>query len=433
MAQSVNYLGDQIYAVALPWLVYDQTRSGAAMAVCSAAGMVPYVVFGVLGGASADRGQRRRTLLVGNAIAAAAVAVMSAAGALHLRAPEGSDIIALALVLAAATSYAGSAAESSVPLIFPSGDALRRANAYLELSNSTSQVIGPALAGIIIAIFSASGALTVDAATFAFACGIFASLGPSLGLPSAGASGGSGRLPARQILKEWADGVGYTFSTRLLRAGITLSTCNNLALGAVDTLLILILRTRDGLSAEGVAAVLALGGLGAVVSAGILLPQIHVRFPGRVMVAAVATCGVAAAIIGEVRFVPAVAVCELCFGGAATTFNVTWRTLRQRVAERAMLGRVAGACRGIAYGGAALGALCNAGLLALGVPVTTLFTIEGILVTTVAAASARGALPRWQESKPSAPQSPDLETTEPKESASGPNSGSDSPESGSQG
>ena len=50
-------------------------------------------------------------------------------------------------------------------------------------------------------------------------------------------------------------------------------------------------------------------------------------------------------------------------------FNVCWRTYRQNHCEPSMIGRVSGACRGIAYCGATLGSGLCAVIIAVGVPV----------------------------------------------------------------
>jgi hypothetical protein len=384
LAQSVNYFGDQVYAVALPWLVLNETHSGSAMELTFAAGMLPYLFFGVAGGSSSDQGHRRRTLLVGNGVAALAVASLCAVAAASGSPVRTWVFVTVALVIAAATSYSASAAESMVPVIFSDPSELRRANSYLEASNSASQVLGPGLAGMLIATFTAIGALGVDAGSFAFAMAVFAMCATGRLQGAAPAPSAEHRKADRDIAARWRQGVSRVVRHPVLRAGATLSTLNNLILGGFDTLLILILHHSDHLGAESVAAVVACGGLGAVMSAAVIVPRLRVRRTGLVMVAAIAACGAAAVAIGAVQLLPVAAGAEFIFGASATMFNVLWRTLRQRTAGPDMVGRVAGASRGIAYAGAAIGGLVNAGLLALGAHATSLFVIEGAMVTAVA-------------------------------------------------
>lgn len=384
LAQSVNYFGDQVYAVALPWLVLNETHSGSAMELTFAAGMLPYLFFGVVGGSSSDQGHRRRTLLVGNGVAALAVAALCAVAAASGGPVQTWVFVTGALVIAAATSYSASAAESMVPVIFSDPSELRRANSYLEASNSVSQVLGPGLAGVLIATFTAIGALGVDAGSFAFAMVVFAMCAIDRGQQAAPAPGAERRDVGRDITNRWVQGVVRVVRDPVLRAGATLSTLNNLILGGFDTLLILILRQTDRLGAESVATVVACGGLGAVMSAVVIIPRLRARRTGLVMVGAIAICGAAAVVIGAVPSLPVAASAEFVFGASATMFNVLWRTLRQRTAGLDMVGRVAGASRGIAYAGAAIGGLMNAGLLALGVHATTLFIVEGTMVAATA-------------------------------------------------
>src|SRR5262250_1900370 len=69
-AQGISLLGDQLYLLALPLLIYDVTRSGSKMALAFAIEMAPYLLLGMLGGVLSDGWGRKRTMVLGNFMAA---------------------------------------------------------------------------------------------------------------------------------------------------------------------------------------------------------------------------------------------------------------------------------------------------------------------------------------------------------------------------
>src|SRR4051812_25409333 len=90
----VSGLGTQAALVALPYQVYVQTRSALLTGLLGAAELVPLVAMALLGGALADRTDRRRLLLADQ------VALVAVASALCAAALAGSPPIALLYVLA---------------------------------------------------------------------------------------------------------------------------------------------------------------------------------------------------------------------------------------------------------------------------------------------------------------------------------------------
>ena len=67
---AATMLGQQMTLVAVPYQVYELTRSSFLVGVTSIVALVPLVVFGLLGGAIADAMDRRRLMLITSAGAA---------------------------------------------------------------------------------------------------------------------------------------------------------------------------------------------------------------------------------------------------------------------------------------------------------------------------------------------------------------------------
>src|SRR4051794_40929673 len=127
-AQTVSSLGDGVSHAALPLLALTLTRNPMALAVVTAAGTLPWLLFGVLGGALVDRWDRRRTMWVTDAARAVLLAIPAAAaafGALSVPLPA-----AAAFLLALGALFFDTAATAYLP------DLLGRAPVLLERANS---------------------------------------------------------------------------------------------------------------------------------------------------------------------------------------------------------------------------------------------------------------------------------------------------------
>ncbi|MDQ0381653.1 MFS transporter [Amycolatopsis thermophila] len=83
-AQTISSLGDGVTHAALPLLALTLTREPMPLAVVTAAGTLPWLLFGVLGGALVDRWDRRRTTWVADAARAVLLAIPAAAAVLDV-------------------------------------------------------------------------------------------------------------------------------------------------------------------------------------------------------------------------------------------------------------------------------------------------------------------------------------------------------------
>ena len=84
---TVSFLGDGLYTVAIAWQVYAISNVPTALALVGVAWMVPQVLLLLVGGAVSDRFERRRVLILSDAIrgsAIAAIGMLSVSGTLQL-------------------------------------------------------------------------------------------------------------------------------------------------------------------------------------------------------------------------------------------------------------------------------------------------------------------------------------------------------------
>ena len=167
VAEAVSRAGSQMTFVALPWFVLVTTGSPTKMGLVLAFQLAPVALLGVPSGTVVTRYGARLTMLGADA---ARVPLM-----LSLPVLSGAGLLSfpLLLVLVAAFGCFASPYFASQRVILPEllGNDQRvisQANSLLEGATQTSALLGPPLAGVLIAAFGAANVLYIDAATFAF-------------------------------------------------------------------------------------------------------------------------------------------------------------------------------------------------------------------------------------------------------------------------
>jgi MFS family permease len=162
-SQFISGLGTMVSYVAVPWQLYQLTHSNAQVGLLGLVQLVPVVVCGLLGGAVADRVDRKRLLIGSEALMALCLAGLLA-NALAAQ-PSALAIYALVAVLQGASGFHRPALEAlTQKLARP--EEFAAVAALSSVRGTVGMVAGPALAGLLLARWGAVGAYVLDFATF---------------------------------------------------------------------------------------------------------------------------------------------------------------------------------------------------------------------------------------------------------------------------
>jgi MFS family permease len=162
-SQFISGLGTMVSYVAVPWQLYELTHSNAQVGLLGLVQLVPVVVCGLLGGAVADRVDRKQLLIVSEALMALCLAGLLA-NALNA-APSVLAIYALVAVLQGASGFHRPALEAlTQKLARP--EEFAAVAALSSVRGTVGMVAGPALAGLLLARWGAVGAYLFDFCTF---------------------------------------------------------------------------------------------------------------------------------------------------------------------------------------------------------------------------------------------------------------------------
>jgi len=173
LAQSISAFGDGITPVALTFAVLDLTGSGADLGLVLAAQSLPLVALALVGGVWADRLPRAALMLTSDLVRAAVqacTAVLLLTGTAQIW-----QLAVLAAFHGAAEAFFRPAAGAILPQIVPA-PRLQQANALMGMSDNFGWMVGPAVAGTLVAVIGPGGAIAIDSATFLVSAAFLAAL-----------------------------------------------------------------------------------------------------------------------------------------------------------------------------------------------------------------------------------------------------------------
>jgi MFS family permease len=174
--QALSVIGDRMTAVVLPFAVLSIGGSTTDVGLVAAAGFLPFIVLGLVGGVIADRIERRRILVISDLVR---LATQLAAGILLVSGhAEIWHLAALTALFGAADSFFAPAMGGLMPQTIDQPHHLQPANALRSMSMSTGSIIGPVLGGLLVALAGEGTALIVDAGTFLVSVGCLLALRP---------------------------------------------------------------------------------------------------------------------------------------------------------------------------------------------------------------------------------------------------------------
>ncbi|WP_327684854.1 MFS transporter [Streptomyces sp. NBC_00467] len=348
-AAVVSKFGDALRLAAMPLLAASLTDDPLLIASVTACGYLPWLLFGLLGGAVADRVDQQRAmwavdLLRGLLMAAFALAVGQGLGSIAL-------LLALAFALTTLQTLFDNAATALLPALVPEG-ALAGANARLM---TAQQIVGAFLAAPVVPVLLLAGAAVpyaADAVTYLVAAALIASL-------RLRATERAPRPAGSTLRAEIGEGLRRLWSDPALRRLCVATTLCNIGMGALIATLVVHVTGWLDAGSGAYAAVLTAVGAGSV-TGGLVAGRLAERV-GRIRSVFIAGTVQAGCLLitGTVRELWVTVAAMAVFGVMSMVWNVNQATLVQERSPADMLGRISSAFRTLGVAGAPLGALAG--------------------------------------------------------------------------
>ncbi len=333
--RSVSLLGDGVFLVALAWQAYTLSNAPTALSLLGIAMTVPLVALLLFGGVVSDRYDRRRVMLLADAVRAlllALLGLLAATGTLRLW-----HMMLIVAVYGGAQAFFDPASDAILPEILPAAQ-LGEANALEQVIRPLAlRLAGPALGGVLVGVLGLGAAFLIDAATFVASAATLWSLSTRAGRslrPTGAPLESSAR---RQLLEGWAYVRRHVW---LWGTFASAGVAYLLFMGPAEVLLPFMVKHELRGSGVQLGLVLGAGGLGSVACA---LAMLRSGLPARSMrfiylVWALATLAVAG--YGLATAMWQLMLASLAFNLLETAGTIVWSTMKQRRVPGDLLGRV---------------------------------------------------------------------------------------------
>lgn len=169
LAQTFILCASQFWFVTLTWLVLQKTGSGFALGSVLMAAAIPRGLFMLVGGAIGDRLPTHAVAAIAAASNTALIGLITAL--MFLDVFHLNVVILIAALFGLSEAFLYPAMLSLLPQ-FVSKSRLGRANTWMQGSEQITNVVGPAVAGIIIGTFDLPIAFAIDTVLFAIGSGL---------------------------------------------------------------------------------------------------------------------------------------------------------------------------------------------------------------------------------------------------------------------
>lgn len=162
--QSVSLVGTWLTRVATSWLVYRLTKSELLLGVTGFAGQVPLLILAPFAGVYVDRWNRHRVLVVTQILSALQSVLLAALALMNVI--TVAEVIALQVVQGVINAFDTPARQAFVVEMVDDRADLPNAIALNSAMFNASRIVGPSVAGIIIAIVGEGWCFAIDAVSY---------------------------------------------------------------------------------------------------------------------------------------------------------------------------------------------------------------------------------------------------------------------------
>ena len=327
--QGISLVGTWMQQVALSWLVYRLTGSVLLLGVTGFAGQIPNFLLAPVAGVVADRWNRRPLLVATQALAmlqAAVLAILVLSDAIQVW-----QVICLSMVLGVISAFDIPIRQSFVIELMDRPEDLSNAIALNSSMVNSARLIGPALAGVLVAALGEGICFGLNATSY---------LAVILALLAMHLHPSPARATQRKFLRELREGFVYAFGFKPIRCILALLGLVSLMGMPYSVLMPVFAREILGGDARTFGFLIATTGIGALAGTIYLASRRSIRGLGRVIAAAAILFG--AGIIGFAlsRHLPLALVFLALVGFGGMTMVASSNTILQTIVEDDKRGRI---------------------------------------------------------------------------------------------
>lgn len=328
--QTVSLIGTWLTRVASSWLAYRLSHSALVLGMVSFAGLIPTFLFAPFAGVLADRWNKHRVLILTQVCAAlqsAALAVLTISGRMTIP-----YLIGLSAVQGLINAFDMPVRQSLVVEMIEDRRDLPNAIALNSSMVNLARLVGPSLAGILIAWVGEGGCFAIDAVSY---LAVIATLLMMTFKPRA-----HPRAARKHLLLELRDGFTYAARSPAIVSVLALLALVSFMGVPYMTLLPMIVTERLAGDARVLGYLTGASGLGALTGALLLASRRSVFGLGRVILAAALAFGAGLILFGMSRSVWLSLPIMLITGMGMMVQMAATNTVLQSIVDENKRGRV---------------------------------------------------------------------------------------------
>ena len=316
LGQGVSDVGSRIHTIALVWFVTRLTGSATGVGLLFMAMTIPRIIVFPIAGVLVERWPKKQVIVFTDAcrgLVAICIALTTNITAIY-------GLSALMIIF---ELFFAPAIRTVIPRIVDKEDLLT-ANALSAVTGRTASLVGPALGGLIIALFGIRIAFIVNGLSFIFSAISELFIAIPVGAHEAATK------DRRNIGKEFLEGWEYIKSSYLLRFVVFFFAIVGIPFGAVMVLKVVLLTEVFGFSAEQYGLLMTIEGAGLLIGA-LTMGSMGKKYPETTtMVVGVGAIGASYLAISYSPLFWMAAVLLFTIGFFATIANIAYGTFLQK-------------------------------------------------------------------------------------------------------
>jgi hypothetical protein len=391
VGQTISNLGSSFTSFAVPLLIFQLTGSALNLAFASAATSLPGLLFGLLIGAWVDRVDRKRLMIradIARAVIIASIPLLALWNWLPIW-----WIYAVGFVNTTLAICFGFAQVTAIARLATHDD-LVTANGRVSASFAATGVIGPLLAGFLVALIPISTLLLVDALSFLISASLLSRITTSFNIATV--------REQTTLRRDIAEGLRYVLQHPVLRAIAAMAALVNFVVVTIGVQTVLFVKEWLQASDTQLGLFYAAESLGVIsfsLAAGTI--RKHLRF-STVALGAIIVHGLLTIALALMHVVWGALLLMALMAGLIMLFNINVISLRQAIVPNMLLGRVTSVLNVLAGLVTPLGALIGGILIDQTQDVALVYGVIGGLIVLIGLTFAFTSLGHAERSIPQA-------------------------------
>lgn len=387
--QAISALGDSFTGFALPLLVFKLTNSAVSLALSTAASMLPYLLFGLVIGAWADRLDRKRLMIFADLTRAVVLGSIPLFATLNMLSVWWIYVV---LFIESTVSIAFDSANFAAIPSMVSADDLVTANGRITASYSAARIIGPLLAGGLIAFIPIYDLIFLDATSFLVSIGSLALIKSSFNVKR--------DRPKTKLREDIVEGLRYVLGHPVLRNISAMMALVNFVSATVGSQSVLFAKERLLATDTQVGWFFSAGSAG-VILLSLLAGTLRKKWTfSKVALGALMLEGLATVVLSLVTSYYVALFVWAMMSGLGILFNINTQSLRQAIVPNHMLGRVMSIAGVLAWSAIPIGAFVGGAIVESTKDVALVYRAIGVLVILIPLAFAFTPLGRAEDYLP---------------------------------